>query len=131
MKLGFQLRSDLATEMLGIPTGSEATMTHALWLGLLALVLLATETAPVRADIPGPHPRPRPGPPLPPPPPFTEGPVVPDPFPPAPAKPKRTGPFRSCGSGMGTGLAGIGLAWGMLWLGNRFARTQRSPSGRG
>jgi len=42
--------------------------------------------------------------------------------PPAPRDPpKRTGLFHSCGSGMGAGLAGIGLAWGMLWLGNRFS----------
>jgi len=33
----------------------------------------------------------------------------------------RTGPFRSCGSGMGTGFAGIGLAWGLMWVGNHFA----------
>ncbi len=45
-------------------------------------------------------------------------------------KPKRTGPFRSCGSGMGVGLAGIGAAWGMLWLGMRFVRSQRAPSTR-
>jgi hypothetical protein len=32
---------------------------------------------------------------------------------------------------MGLGLAGIGLAWGTLWLGNRFAgRVARSPSTR-
>lgn len=46
---------------------------------------------------------------------------------PTPEPPRKTGPFRSCGSGMGTGLAGIGLAWGMLWLGNRFTgRTRKS-----
>jgi hypothetical protein len=44
--------------------------------------------------------------------------------------PRRSGPFRSCGSGTPVCLAGIGLAWGMLWLGNRFARTARSPSTR-
>lgn len=32
----------------------------------------------------------------------------------------RAGLFRSCGSGAGLGLAGIGLSWGMLWLGTRF-----------
>jgi hypothetical protein len=56
------------------------------------------------------------------------------PYPPPriPDPPKRTGPFRSCGSGMGVGLAGIGVAWAMLWLGNRFARSMsRSPSARG
>lgn len=46
-----------------------------------------------------------------------------DPY--VPPAPQRTGPFHSCGSGMGLRLAGIGLAWGMLWLGNRFARTVR------
>lgn len=35
-------------------------------------------------------------------------------------KQKRTGLFRTCGSGMGVGLAGVGLAWGVLWLGTRF-----------
>jgi hypothetical protein len=51
--------------------------------------------------------------------------------PPAPRDPpKRTGPFRSCGSGMGLGLAGIGAAWGMFWLGNRFAgRVSRRTNG--
>ena len=34
-------------------------------------------------------------------------------------KQKRTGLFRTCGSGMGVSLAGVGLAWGMLWLGTR------------
>jgi hypothetical protein len=34
----------------------------------------------------------------------------------------RSGPFRSCGSGIGTGLAGIGLAWAALWTGHRFAK---------
>lgn len=41
--------------------------------------------------------------------------------------PRRTGPLRSCGSGMGAGLAGIGLASGALWLGQRFARAVRRP----
>jgi hypothetical protein len=36
-------------------------------------------------------------------------------------EPRRTGPFRSCGSGVGAGLAGIGVAWGLMWAGNRFA----------
>jgi len=40
---------------------------------------------------------------------------------PPPPPPPRTGPFRSCGSGAGTGLAGIGAAWALMWLGNRFA----------
>jgi hypothetical protein len=55
-------------------------------------------------------------------------------FPPPPRQvdpPKRTGPFRSCGSGMGTGLAGIAVAWALLWLGNRFIRSWRSSSDRG
>ena len=34
---------------------------------------------------------------------------------------RRTGPFRSCGSGMGAGLAGIGLAWAAMWAGHRYA----------
>ena len=34
---------------------------------------------------------------------------------------RRTGPFRSCGSGMGVGLAGIGVAWGLTWVGTRYA----------
>ena len=38
-----------------------------------------------------------------------------------PEPPRRTGPFRSCGSGMGAGLAGIGLAWGVMWAGRRYA----------
>jgi hypothetical protein len=37
------------------------------------------------------------------------------------ARPRRTGPFRSCGSGMGLGLAGIGIAWGLMWAGTRYA----------
>jgi hypothetical protein len=40
---------------------------------------------------------------------------------PTPQPPRRTGPFRSCGSGMGVGLAGIGIAWGMMWVGTRYA----------
>jgi hypothetical protein len=35
--------------------------------------------------------------------------------------PRRNGPFRSCGSGMGLGLAGIGIAWGLMWVGTRLA----------
>jgi hypothetical protein len=76
---------------------------RALWLWLFAFGLLAVEAAPLWANAPVPN----------------------------LAQPKRTGPFRSCGSGMGLGLAGIGMAWGMLWLGNRFARSQRPPSARG
>lgn len=116
-------------------------MVRALWFGLIAVVLFADA---VRADIPGPGPRP-------PRPPFDRNPLpnpVPDPAPqlgPPPEdpitgkqlwntqeekKPKRTGPFRSCGSGMGAGLAGIGLAWGVLWLGGRFVRSQRSAATR-
>jgi hypothetical protein len=34
-------------------------------------------------------------------------------------QPRRTGPFRSCGSGLGLGLLGIGLAWGLMWIGTR------------
>lgn len=116
-------------------------MTRALWFGLIALALIATEAAPARADIPGPYPwSKRPQRPVGPwsssPAPATGGIAEANPPPvvaprPAPEPPRRSGPFRSCGSGMGTGFAGIGLAWGMLWFGNRFARTLRSPSGRG
>jgi len=134
---------------------------HALVMGLFAFALLAVEAGFARADVPpfgGPRvydlpPRP----PNPEPPPLPNPlPTPPAPNPPAPAPqptlqqgaidpatglpyppprkpdpPRRTGPFRSCGSGMGAGLAGIALAWGALWLGNRFARTTRSPSARG
>jgi hypothetical protein len=50
------------------------------------------------------------------------------PFPPVgkAEPPRRTGPLRSCGSGAGPGLAGIGLAWGALWLGTRFVGRIRS-----
>ena len=69
-------------------------MTRSLQLGLLALIILAAEGAPVWADMPG----------------------------------RRSGPFRSCGSGMSTGLAGVALAWGALWLGGRCAaRVSRAP----
>ena len=37
----------------------------------------------------------------------------------------RSGPFRSCGSGIGTGFAGIGLAWAAMWAGDHFARRVR------
>ena len=48
---------------------------------------------------------------------------------------RRDGPFRSCGSGSALGLAGIGVAWGLMWAGNRYAgrvaklRTAVSRSG--
>ena len=43
------------------------------------------------------------------------------PLPPVREEPRRrTGPFRSCGSGMGAGLAGIGIAWGLMWVGTRY-----------
>ncbi|MCI0704396.1 MAG: hypothetical protein L0241_25340 [Planctomycetia bacterium] len=117
-------------------------LSHSLSLALFACLCVAVMALPAWADLPGPGPRPRPGPPIDP---------IPRPMPPAPApngeevtpqpppppidpitgkelfdtrekkSPQRTGPFRSCGSGMGLGLAGIGLAWGMFWLGNRFA----------
>lgn len=89
---------------------------------LVLAVLLVSDLAVARADIPpGPSPR-RPDPQ--PQPPITVDPTPDVPYPPpAPRDPpkRRTGPFRSCGSGMGLGLAGIAAAWGMLWLGNRFA----------
>ena len=31
----------------------------------------------------------------------------------------RTGLFRSCGAGAGAGLAGIGVLWGLMWVGRR------------
>jgi hypothetical protein len=34
---------------------------------------------------------------------------------------RRSGPFRSCGSGAGVGLAGIGVTWGLMWVGTRYA----------
>jgi hypothetical protein len=129
-------------------------MRHTLWLGLFAVALLAAEAAPVRADLvmPGPggwlesrmHPRPPRDPdsqpaenaaePV-----SQQGAIDPVsglPYPPPKVvdPPKRTGPFRSCGSGVGVGLAGIGVAWAMLWLGNRFAgrvKGSRSPSAHG
>jgi len=131
-------------------------MRRLLWLVVFAGVLLAVEAAPVRADVPAPdgtyHPKPwgygapppgwfernslpnpppPPQPPQPPTPQLQQGAVDSDgrPYPPPlqPGLPKRTGLFHSCGSGAGVGLAGIGLAWGMLWLGNRFAgRVSRS-----
>jgi hypothetical protein len=48
-------------------------------------------------------------------------PVTGQPMPVRPQPPRRTGPFRSCGSGAGIGLAGIGIAWGMMWVGTRYA----------
>lgn len=121
-----------------------------LGVGMLALLLLAGEVAPLRANTPPPLPYPKPDP-IPKPDPLFAPAPNPEPNPapspvqnPPPNKemwpndpvvrpaPKRTGPFRSCGSGAGTGLAGIAVAWAMLWLGNRFARSlSRSPSARG
>ena len=40
---------------------------------------------------------------------------------PVTADPPRRGVFRTCGSGMGVGLAGIGVAWGLMWVGTRCA----------
>src|SRR5262245_30707437 len=72
-----------------------------------------------------------------PPPPVKDTPQPPPP-PPAravPARQRRTGPFRSCGSGMGVGLAGIGLTWGLMWIGHRYAgrvaRTRREDQRNG
>lgn len=121
-------------------------MRHALWSGLFALMILSAGTA--RADVPSPdgkyHPkpwghgapppgwfeqnRPQPAPPQPPTDPATGKPIgeVKE-----EKKPQRSGPFRSCGSGMGTGLAGIGATWAVLWLGLRFVRAKRVPEARG
>lgn len=95
-------------------------MARSLVLGLIAVVLLAGVASPARADMaPGflrpkrPEPAPQQN---------AIDPVSGLPYPPpyVPEK-KRTGVFRSCGSGMGAGLTGIGAAWAMLWLGNRLA----------
>jgi len=111
-------------------------LSRSLCLALFACSCAAVTALPAWADLPSPYPRPQPpGPPH-----LWEGPTpkgneaAPQPPPPIDPvtgkelfdtrekkKPQRTGPFRSCGSGMGLGLAGIGLAWGMFWLGNRFA----------
>jgi hypothetical protein len=48
-------------------------------------------------------------------------PVTGQPRPMRPEPRRRNGPFRSCGSGMGVGLAGIGVAWGLMWVGTRYA----------
>jgi hypothetical protein len=130
-------------------------MTRSLPTVFLALALLAAGAAPASADMAGPWPwSKRPSRPL------RYGGTEPDPAPtpapqppaeekaaPAPApnpqpmypddrairlSPRRSGPFRSCGSGTPACLAGIGLTWGMLWLGNRFAGrvARRKTEGR-
>lgn len=33
----------------------------------------------------------------------------------------RSGPFRSCGSGAGLALAGVGTVWGLMWVSRRRA----------
>ncbi|MBM3981475.1 MAG: hypothetical protein FJ304_14555 [Planctomycetes bacterium] len=95
----------------------------------LVLVVFALLVAGARADVapwpfkvPRPEPKPQPAP-QPPPPPIdpATGKELFD----TREKPKRTGPFRSCGSGAGVGLAGIGAAWAALWLGMRFARAKK------
>lgn len=119
-------------------------MTRLLWLGFFALTAMAALPRVASADIPGPWPSPsvnrRPPPPAPDvlPSPLPDPAPNPDPAPkemwpddPIPRpKPRRTGVFRSCGTGTPAALAAIGVTWGMLWLGNRFARSQRSPSAR-
>ncbi|MBN9118302.1 MAG: hypothetical protein J0I06_03930 [Planctomycetes bacterium] len=107
-------------------------MTRALCLGLIAVGLLAAASAPARADAaPWPFRGPKPPKPNPAPqPPAAVDPATDTPSPPPAPRdpPRRTGPFRSCGSGAGPGLAGIGAAWGMLWLGNRLVgRVSRRP----
>jgi hypothetical protein len=116
-------------------------MTRSLWPGLIAVALLAADAVPARADAapwpfrvkrPDPAPAPQPAP-EPAPQPGAVDPVSGLPYPPLlkPEPPRRTGPFRSCGSGMGLGLAGVGLAWAALWLGNRFAgRVSRREADR-
>lgn len=94
--------------------------------GVLALLLLLGGLDSVFANVPPPwlpdgkppSPGPNPAPPVP-------DPIIPsvEPQPPPPPKkvePRRSGVFRSCGSGAGLGLAGIAVGWGMLWLGTRF-----------
>jgi hypothetical protein len=114
---------------------------RALRLGIVAVLLLGSvELAYANAPPPlpdGKPPIPIPNP-VPDPPPSDIIPSVEPPPPPPPPKrvePRRTGVFRSCGSGMGPGLAGIGVGWAMLWLGTRFANrvsrsAQKSPSRR-
>lgn len=74
---------------------------RALILGLFAflVVLALTERAP--ADVP-----PRPGP----------RPQRTDP----PAE-KPAIPGRACGSALGLALAGVGMVWGLMWIGTRYA----------
>lgn len=110
-------------------------MSRSIRVRLLAVLFLLAVAAPVRADLPpGPSPR-RPDPLFAPPGPpqplkvLPDGSAVPDPFPPRPEPRRRTGPFRSCGSGAGTGLAAIGVSWGLLWLGTRFAGRVRATKG--
>jgi hypothetical protein len=91
-------------------------------LALIACVCAGLGPEPVRADIPGPYPwskykrsdprdfRPATVPP-------TEQPGTATP---PQQPPQKSVPFRSCGNGIGTGFAGIGLAWAALWTGHRF-----------
>ena len=114
---------------------------RALCLGLLACLGLVSFAPPARADMIGRWPwskrTPRPpfyGGDIPDPPPAVQD-TPPNPTPltpaPAPEPPRRTGPFRSCGSGMGAGLAGIGIAWGLMWVGHRCAaRVARTKEDR-
>ena len=95
--------------------------------GLVTWVCVGLEPAAARADIPGPYPwskykRADPNDFRPPAVKSTDQPATPTP----PQQPvQKSGPFRSCGSGIGTGLAGIGLAWMVMWTGNHFARRVR------
>lgn len=102
-------------------------MKRAVWLA--AVLLLAADVAPIRADMPaGSWPwskrpeRPWGGYGAPPAGWYDSKAGQPTPTEqPKPEPPKASAPFRSCGSGAPLALAGIGATWGMLWLGNRFA----------
>lgn len=88
-------------------------MKRAAW--LTAVLVLAAGVAPVRGDMPGPFPSP------------SRNRHLPAEV--REEKPKRSGPFRSCGSGAPLALVGIAATWGMLWLGHRFAgRVSRRES---
>ncbi|HEY1188841.1 MAG TPA: hypothetical protein VGE74_14395 [Gemmata sp.] len=102
-------------------------MPRAFRIGFAALVLLAVAVPPARADVAPFVPSPKPAPPV--------DPLTGKPLPEVreEKKPRRNGPFRSCGSGAGTGLAAIGASWAVLWIGTRVAghvRRTKAPGAR-
>jgi len=110
------------------------TGVHALYLGLFACLSLAAMASPALADLPpGPSPSvnknvrvdPAPQPPA------MIDPITGQPIPVREEPRRRTGPFRSCGSGAGAGLAGIGLAWGLMWVGHRYSARVARGKGAG